>query len=379
MNLKYKIIHITSAHSRYDTRIFYKQLRSLSKNGFDVTLLVNDKMPDEIVDGIRIISSNKSFTRKVSRFIYSNTKMIFKVIKTNYDVYQIHDPDLIPLLLILKFLNKSVIYDSHENYQKLIKNKISNRMIRYLFTPLFYFLENSLVKISNHVLVANYDVLHKFVRLNRNVSLIPNYPIIDDLMGPKFSKLKMESRKDKMVVCFAGGIVPEWCHEIIVSTISKMENVEYHIAGFETQYLRELKLSDYPNIHYVGELSKKEVAELYIKSDVGIGISNLSQLMIEGTIGNTKLLEYMSYGLPVIANNNKIWAEIIGSSNSGILLDNLSQDSLKTAIDFFKVNSEIRKDMGVNAFNTVIDKYNWSLTEKNLIEIYTQVIKESKD
>ena len=101
--------------------------------------------------------------------------------------------------------------------------------------------------------------------------------------------------------------------------------------------------------------------------------------MIEAIIGNTKLLEYMSYGLPVIANNNKIWAEIIGSSNSRILLDNLRQDSLNTAIDFFRVNSEIRKDMRVNAFNTVIDKYNWSLTEKNLIEIYTQVIKESKD
>lgn len=121
MNLKYKIIHITSAHSRYDTRIFYKQLFSLSKNGFDVTLLVDDKMPDEIVDGIKIISSNKSFTRKISRFIYSNTKMIFQVIKTNYDVYQIHNPDLIPLLLVLKFLNQSVIYYSHENYHKLLK------------------------------------------------------------------------------------------------------------------------------------------------------------------------------------------------------------------------------------------------------------------
>ena len=90
------------------------------------------------------------------------------------------------------------------------------------------------------MLVANYDVLHKFVKLNCNVSLIPNYPIIDDLTDPKFLKLKMESRKDKMVVCFAGGIVPKWCLKLIVSTISKMENGEYHIAGFETQYLKEL-------------------------------------------------------------------------------------------------------------------------------------------
>ena len=52
-----RICHITSAHGRYDTRIFQKECRSLAKEGYEVYLLVNDKNKNEVIEKVKIIST----------------------------------------------------------------------------------------------------------------------------------------------------------------------------------------------------------------------------------------------------------------------------------------------------------------------------------
>ncbi len=50
-----KICHITSVHSRYDTRIFVKECVSLAKAGYDVTFLIAediDHFPDALEEMI---------------------------------------------------------------------------------------------------------------------------------------------------------------------------------------------------------------------------------------------------------------------------------------------------------------------------------------
>ena len=51
-----KICHITTVHSRYDIRIFWKEAISASKAGFDVTIILNDSYEDEVKNGVKIIS-----------------------------------------------------------------------------------------------------------------------------------------------------------------------------------------------------------------------------------------------------------------------------------------------------------------------------------
>ncbi|SPP31951.1 hypothetical protein ARAF_1619 [Arsenophonus endosymbiont of Aleurodicus floccissimus] len=50
MIYKYKIVHITSAHSRHDQRIFLKECVSLVKYGYQIAQIVIDGKKDEIKD-----------------------------------------------------------------------------------------------------------------------------------------------------------------------------------------------------------------------------------------------------------------------------------------------------------------------------------------
>jgi hypothetical protein len=46
-----------------------------------------------------------------------------KALKTDADIYHLHDPELMPLGLLLKLQRKKVIYDVHENLPKQISIK----------------------------------------------------------------------------------------------------------------------------------------------------------------------------------------------------------------------------------------------------------------
>ena len=52
-----KVCHVTSAHPRYDIRIFKKMCSSLAENGFDVHLVVADGNGDELIKNVKIICS----------------------------------------------------------------------------------------------------------------------------------------------------------------------------------------------------------------------------------------------------------------------------------------------------------------------------------
>ena len=62
-----KVCHITSVHTGYDMRIFYKECKTLANLGLEVTLLVNDDLPDEEIDRVEIISIREKIQNRRDR------------------------------------------------------------------------------------------------------------------------------------------------------------------------------------------------------------------------------------------------------------------------------------------------------------------------
>ena len=122
MNI-HKVTHLSTVHSRYDTRIFAKMCSSLATHGHNVSLVVADNLGDEIKNGVSIIDVGAKSSGRFFRMTTSVKKVFEKAKELDSDIYHFHDPELIPTGLKLKNLGKKVIFDIHENTDLQILEK----------------------------------------------------------------------------------------------------------------------------------------------------------------------------------------------------------------------------------------------------------------
>ncbi|MCX7124324.1 MAG: group 1 glycosyl transferase, partial [Gammaproteobacteria bacterium] len=116
-----KVVHITSVHTRYDVRIFFKECISLSENGFDVTL-ISPESKEQFASAVRHKSLPRAKSR-LDRFFRVGFHALILALREKADIYHLHDPELIPLGFFLKLFGKKVVFDSHENIGKGILDK----------------------------------------------------------------------------------------------------------------------------------------------------------------------------------------------------------------------------------------------------------------
>lgn len=363
-----KVCHITSAHGRYDVRIFMKQCRSLAKNGYDVTLVVNDNNNDEVIDGVKIISTRFAPKNRAERF-FNSKKLIFKkAFEIDADIYQIHDPELLPLGNKLKRMNKKLVFDSHEDVPRQImdKNWIPGAA-RYFISKAYEIYEKESIKYYDGIISVTPHVVERLFNANSNTIMITNYPIVD----PK----EVIDRNPENAICFAGGIDSQWNHDKILAAIDRIESIKYVLAGSGSQeYMNYLRsLPGWKKVEYEGRIPHAEVKNVYSRSIAGVALNYSNQSKGEGTLGNTKLFEFMAAKLPVICSDYKLWKAIINENKCGICVDPNNVEEIVSAIKYLLENPEVARIMGENGRKAVIEKYNWTTQEKTLLELYNKL------
>jgi glycosyltransferase involved in cell wall biosynthesis len=366
-----KVVHLTSVHPRYDTRIFHKQLVSLLKSGYEVELIVNDSLPNETIRGISIISTGKTFHNKFSRIIYSTFAFPVHALRRKADLYHIHDPELMPVGIFLRVMRKKVIYDVHEDYAMILSSK-SPKWLGRILANTYLLVEYLTVRLVSGVLVVNETLFNKHKKIAKNISIVANFPLIQEL----YTKVGFQGRKLKLI--FAGGLTKEWELKLLVETIGERNDCELLIAGKETEYFKSLDIVSKSNVTYLGHLDKARLSEYYKESHIGLALSSSVQLQNEGSIGNTKVFEYMSFGLPVIVNNNQTWLDIIERHHLGIVLSTNNKSELNQAINNIISEPNEWIKMRDKSFELSLSSYNWTSEYSKLEQVYKQIFLVSK-
>lgn len=363
-----KVCHITSAHGRYDVRIFLKQCKSLAKSGCDVTLIVNDDKDDEIMDGVKITSTKHKPKNRIDRFMNSKKLLMNKAVEVDADIYQLHDPDLLPIGNKLKKIGKKVIFDSHEDVPEQIRDKQwIPGIIRNLISSIYEAYEKKSIKKYDAVLSVTPHIIDRLKKINSNAVMITNYPIVEE--GVEII------RKPERAICFAGGISKQWCHDKILKAIEDIDNINYILAGAgHNEYLLMLKsLPAWKKVEYRGKVPYTEVKKIYSRSSIGMALNYSAQAEEQGTLGNTKLFEFMESKLPVICTNYTLWKDIVDRYKCGICVDPNNVEEIRDAVNYMLNNPEEARIMGENGRRAIIDKYNWGIQEKMLLELYKTI------
>jgi len=360
---------LTSVHSPFDVRIFHKQAKSLLDAGHKIDLIAPHS-ETACVEGIQIHGVHRPKTRW-SRFLILSWMILFKAIKRNSCIYHFHDPELIPVGLLLKLLGKKVVYDVHEDYSEDIQTKdwIPIKM-RLMAANLIGRFEKWSSKFFDGVIFAT-PVIAQVFASPKNGIIIQNYPDIKEF---EKSGRSGTAGKNENAVVYAGGISePRGIREMIgaVEMINRITPVRLVLAGeFKPMsLLHKLSATDgWKHVEYAGFLSRREIKEVYQRASAGLVVLHPGPNRTRTQ--PIKLFEYMAAGIPVIASDFPVWRKYIAEARCGICVNPQDIRAIADAIMFMVKNPAEALEMGMNGRRAIEKSYNWNAESGKLISFY---------
>ena len=368
-----RIAHLTSAHPRNDTRIFIKQCRTLAAHGYDVTLVVADGKGDDHREGVRITDVGR-LPGRMKRILGTTGRVCARALELDVDIYHIHDPELLPTGLKLKRLGKKVIFDSHEDVPRQLLTKpylgpVSGKIASFAFSRI----EQYAYSRFDGIIAATPFIRNNLLKINPRTVDVNNFPMEEEFAGATTWTNKRNE------VCYVGGIGEiRGIRELVHASQYLQSSARVNLVGkfSDPQLETELKASPgWAQVDEHGFLDRDGVRDIMERSLAGIVTFHAVPNHIDSL--PTKMFEYMSAGIPVIASNFPLWREIIEGNQCGICIDPLDPKAIAIAIDYIITHPQAAKTMGQNGRQAVQKRYNWT-TQANILTEFYGVISHAK-
>lgn len=368
-----RVVHLTSAHQRYDIRIFIKECQSLADNGYQVSLVVADGKGDEEKNGISIYDVGESLNR-LNRMLKTTRQIYQSALDLDADIYHLHDPELIPIGLKLLKRGKKVVFDAHEDLPKQVLSK--PYLKKWQVQPLSWMIqkfESYTLSSFSGVIAATPGIYGKFRKINNNTSNVNNFPILGEL-GDGVRDVEWKIKKPR--ICYVGGIAQIRGIEQLVQAMSLCGDVKLDLVGDfseEVIYKNVKSKIGWKKVMERGFLGRDAVRQIVQESMAGI----VTFLPVPNHIDAqpNKMFEYMSAGLPIITSNFPLWREIVEGNRCGICVDPVNPKEIAEAIDYLVDHPQEAQKMGDNGKKAVLERYNWGIEEKKLLMFYKEIAK----
>lgn len=375
-----RVCHFSSVHSIHDTRVFSRECVSLAKY-FDVTLIAIGNFSGQ-KQGVRIIGIPLAKT-KLERFFGTTFKVFVSAIKTEADIFHIHDAEMLPFALVLGLLGKNVVYDIHENTKQDILLKPWLKQDLKAKAARMY---DALLKFSSRFVhyipvVANDQFLPIFHVKHKQYTVIQNFADVDEMR-----KYKVE---DRLILpnnhIFYVGMIKDMYYDfnVLIEAVHQLKQkgfiVFVHAVGYfganvkhdfeDNKYWHEVK----EQIHFYGKLSMDSAYKISMQCKLGICLKNQPEEILVSH--ERKFFEYMAVALPSVFCQSKIYKDINDKYKIGEAIDLKSAEQMALAIQIILSNEDEYRLMQANCIKASEEKYNWKSQENLLVNLYESLIR----
>jgi glycosyltransferase involved in cell wall biosynthesis len=253
-----------------------------------------------------------SYLRRILLFlVHSSASLTWKHIQKRYDVVHVHNvPDFLVFAAWLPGLTGSkIILDIHDILPEFFVSKFKADPSTFIFS-LLKKVEKLSCSFADHVIISNH--LWKDLITSRSVPTHRCTPIINYVDTQVFHSRGRTRSDNKIIVLFPGGL--QW-HQGLDLAIrafplvrESLPNAELHIYGEGDMKLPLISLRDELGLHkcvfFHSPLPLTEIADIISNADLGIVPKRANSFGNEAY--STKIMEFMSQGIPVVAAKTKI-------------------------------------------------------------------------
>ncbi len=258
--------------------------------------------------------SKWTYAWRLLRFLFTSSRVLTRLHKRNrYDVIHIHNmPDfLVFAAWYPKLTGAKLILDIHDVVPELFASKFETKL-KAAYFGLLKVVERLSARFVDHVIVSNH-LWHKTV-VARSVPEERCSVLINHVDTEMFSRHTRTREDDKFIILFPGSLQWHQGLDIAISAFAevkkKVSNAEFHIysgAGGDMKaslkrLAQRLGLGD--SVRFLGGVPIDEMAAVIANADLGVVPKRADSFGNEAY--STKIMEFMSQGVPVVVSRTKI-------------------------------------------------------------------------
>lgn len=375
-NNVFSIVHMTILHSRYDTRIYFKECMTLSEQGHAVVLLVGDGLGDENRDGVRILDIGAPPKGRLVRFIKQSFRMYRAVRHLKPEIVHFHDPELMIVAKIFGLLGISVIFDVHEDVAKGILTKPwIPKTLRVPVAHIYSMIERLFSSSMALVMAEESYIVSYESHGSKKKVVVENLPLLEltELAVAQNDKFSSPTVVYFGSVTVARGALrlirvvsqlrltrPDVKLVIIGPVSEEVSNSKYYIQAIKESWL----------VSY-GYIPQDQALKIVTRCHVGVAVLDPEPNYVKSY--PTKIFEYMALGLPVIVSNFKLYKEVLDYSHCGFAVNPLDELELQSALDDVINHPERAAESGLSGRRAVMSKYNWTTQGQQLLNFYQEI------
>lgn len=358
-----RVVHLTSRHRPDDVRIFVKECRSLAKAGFDVHLVApgatNGRHDGVVLHGFAGPGGVRPL--RITRRLWRAWRAARAV---NAELCHFHEPELIPIALLLKLRGTRIVYDAHEDHVQTLDYqpyKFGKRMGYAVLEALARRVCDGFVAATPEIArafppdrtieIANYAVPEEFAQ-----------PVHDDATGANVVYVGGLSRARgvREVVRAAAHLTNPQARVVLIGAFSplELENEARSLPGWS-------------RVEYLGWLDRRAVSKRLAVARAGLVILH-PERNYEHSLP-TKLFEYMSAGLPVVISDFPFFRDLLDPIGCALYVNPLDPVEIAAAIDALLADEPRAREMGQRGAAAVRDRLNWNSEAPKLIELYERL------
>ncbi|MEQ8476660.1 MAG: glycosyltransferase family 4 protein [Fulvivirga sp.] len=370
---------------------------SLIKAGHQVHLFSLDyegRQSKEIVNGIQVhrYKADK-LTYKLSALAYTFPFFHIRIKKLIRQFIEGIQPDVIHIhdMVIAKAVmdvNKGlpVVLDLHENRPEIMRHykHVNEGLGKWLIsTNKWNAVQDRLIKRSDRLILVTEEakkvVTESGLKRPDQITVVPNTILPEVYLNYKIDNSIIERFKDTYNLVYLGDTSLRRGTDTAIKAIAllkdKIPNVKLILVGDSSvddqlmSLTKELEVDNHVSFEGWQDVS---LFSSYVEAS-DVCLSPLKRNPHHDTTFANKLFQYMAMGKPVVVSDSTTQANVVNSENCGFVFEAENERQLADQIIKLYEDSELSKQLGANGAAAVKERWNWDITSKDLINLYSNL------
>lgn len=369
-------------HPPDDKRVHEKEARSLANAGFEVVHIAPGDGREWVADDVRIIT----FSQKPglwNRFTHL-ARLYRLALKTGSQVYHCNEVDSWLVGVALRILaKKKCIFDVHEHYPEEFAETRFPRWARPIVKRIVSSVIWTLSWFTSCVVLAKPSLRKGYKHLpEERTCLVQNFAPVKNFGDVNGRGNDSDNKPLKMIHLGLFNRHRGWPQLLNAMAQAECQDTELLVLGTindgsSAEFKSELNRLGLSKRVYFKSWLPFDQAMLHVKSsDIGLIIFQPGLFNHVHAFPH-KMFDYMGAGIALIAPDLAVdVAEIVNTSQCGILVDSSDSKSIAAAIDRLNHDRKLLRELGENGRQAVVNHYNWEAEANKLVDLYRKFERE---